>query len=183
MILYHGTSASKGRQIEKHGFITDKTYNWDVHSKKGYVYLSYSYAPFYAMTAKNKKSDLALVKVEVKSKDLYPDDDFLMLALFNKNTYTQVELDKVSLEKYKYLAKKSLEYLGNVAVKVNIANKGIKGIRYFDGSKLFYKVDPSITPLNYKFMGKYYHELTEWIYQGKNFLEFKGDIFGFNGRV
>ena len=176
MILYHGTSASKGRQIKKYGFITDKSYNWEVHSKNGFVYLSYSYAPFYAMMNKNNETDLALIRVEVKPKDLYPDDDYLMLALFNRSKYTQKELDKIDMEDYKRLGKKSLEYMGNVAVKVKVANQGIKGIRYFDGSKLIYKVDPSITPINFVVMGKYYHDLTEWIYQGNNFLDFKGEI-------
>jgi len=78
LILYHGTSAKNAKQIEKEGFVVGKKYNWKVKSKEGFIYLSLAYAPFYAMNHNSTK--LALIKVEVDSKDCYPEDDFLMFA-------------------------------------------------------------------------------------------------------
>lgn len=172
MILYHGTTEVKGKKIQREGFVPDKSYNWEVHSKEGFVYLSYAYAPFYAMQAKGKGKNLALIQVDVSRSDWYPDDDFVMLAVFGKHRYSQKDLDEVDLEDYKYLAFNSFKYLGNVAVKTKVANKGIKGVRFFDGSRLFHYVDPTITPLNYAIMGKYYHDLSQWIYKGKDYNKF-----------
>ena len=85
IILYHGTSQRNAEKVMKDGFIPDKTYNWNVKSKKGFVYLSSAYSSFYAMS--NGARKLALIKVEVDSKHLYPEDDFVMLVL-DKKTYT-----------------------------------------------------------------------------------------------
>ena len=67
--LFHGTSQTNAEKIMNKGFIPDKAYNWNVHSKKGFVYLSSAYSPFYAMS--NGARKLALIKVEVDSKHLY----------------------------------------------------------------------------------------------------------------
>ena len=166
--LFHGTSQRNAEEIMKKGFIPDKTYNWQVKSKKGFVYLSSAYAPFYCMS--NNAHKLALIKVEVDTKHLYPEDDFLMLVL-GKKTYTQSELDKVDLSKYKKLWKKSLEYMGNVATRPY--NIKIIDVRYFDGSNLIMKCDPVISPINFKIMGQYYKDLTEWIYEGNDIMKFK----------
>jgi len=167
LILYHGTSAEKARKIEKEGFVPDKTYNWGVKSKKGFVYLSVAYAPFYAMSHGTRK--LAIIKVEVDTKDMYPEDDFIMCAL-GKRKYTQEQLDSVDLESYKHLWKKSLKFLGNVAVKPD--NVRIIGVRYFDGKGLLMKCDPVICPENFMILGDYYKRLSEWIFQGKEIMKF-----------
>ncbi len=166
--LFHGTSKRNAEKIMDGGFVPDKSYNWQVKSKKGFVYLSSAYAPFYAMS--NSARKLALIKVEVDTKHLYPEDDFVMLVL-GKKTYTQNELDKVNLSKYKKLWDKSLEYMGNVATRPH--NIKILGVRYFDGSNLIMKCDPSISPINFKIMGQYYKDLSEWIYEGKDIMKFK----------
>lgn len=171
MYLFHGTTLESGKLIEKQGFIPDKKYNWKIKSKKGFVYLSSAYAPFYAMTAKSKSKIRALVKVEVNTEYLYPDDDFIMFAL-KKPKYTQRELNKINLEDYKDLWVHSLNYLGNVSTKPE--NIKIIGITYFDASKLILVCDPIISPMNYKFMGNYYRSLTEYIYNGNKPENFKG---------
>jgi len=167
--LYHGTTQKKAKQIAKQGFIPGKTYNWDVESKKGFVYLSMAYAPFYAMSTNSSSKKLALIKVSVEGKDCYPEDDFVMRVL-GKATYTREELDKVKLEDYKHLWSESLKYMGNTAIKPNKAK--ILGIRYFDSRNLIMKCDPCITPMNFMVMGKYYQELSDWIFEGKEILEF-----------
>ena len=180
LILYHGTSEKNAKQIEKEGFVPDTKHNWKVKSKKGFVYLSSAYAPFYCMNA-SKGDKLALVKVEVDTKDCYPEDDYLMLIVKNIGakspedikmsvTYTQEELDKVNLEDWKHLWKDSLNHMGNVAVRPDKIK--ILGIRSFDGKELIMKCDPVISVMNFKVMGDYYNKLSEWIFEGKQIKDF-----------
>jgi hypothetical protein len=173
IILYHGTSEANAKKIEKEGFILGKKYNWKIKSKKGFVYLSSAYAPFYAMNCDKNGNDLAIVKVEVDEEDLYPEDDFIMYVL-KKPVYTQEELDNINLEDYKHLWKASLKYMGNVAVKSDKIK--IIGIKYFNGRYLIYKCDPVISPINFQIMGDYYKELSEWIFEGKEIIKFKSFI-------
>jgi len=169
MILYHGTSEENAKMIMKEGFTSGKSYNWEVRSKSGFIYLSLAYAPFYAMTTKLNKNKLALIKVEVDENELYPDDDFLMLCL-GKQIYTQKDLDNVNIEMYKRLWKESLKFLGNISVKTDKVK--ILGVRFFDGKELIMVCDPLIAPINFKIMGKYYIKLTEFIFNGGNIKEF-----------
>ena len=169
IILYHGTSEKTAEKIMKEGFKPDQKYNWKVKSKKGFVYLSEVYAPFYALNA-TKSDKLALIKVEVDSDDLYPEDDFIMLAK-GKPVYTQEELEKVDFEKEKPLWENSLHYLGNVAVKPDRIK--ILGMKAFDAKYLLFKFDPVISPINFKFMGNYYKELNDWIFKGNDIKKFK----------
>lgn len=169
IILYHGTSQENAEKIMKEGFKTDQKYNWEVKSKKGFVYLSKAYAPFYAMNA-TKSDKLALIKVEVDLDDLYPEDDFIMFAK-GKPKYSQEELDKIDMEYEKPLWSSSLKYMGNVAVKPQ--NIKVLGIKSFNGKHLLLRCDPVISPMNFKFMGNYYKELNDWIFEGKEILKFK----------
>ncbi len=165
IILYHGTTKENAEQIKKEGFIYGKNYNWEgaIQSKKDFIYLSTSYAPYYAMSAKSTSNNRAIIKVLVSKYDLYPDEDFI--------TYIyKIPSEKINIEDYKELAFDSLNYLGNVAIRPDKIK--IVGITYFDAKNLLMLCDPSITPINYKFMGNYYKGLTEWIYQGNIPLEY-----------
>ena len=102
IILYHGTTERNAMGIKKNGFIPDKKYNWEVCSKKGFVYLSIAYAPFYASMAAKRTKRLSLVQVEVNTRDCYPEDDFLM-HIAGKKTYTQKEIDGIKLKDYQSL--------------------------------------------------------------------------------
>ena len=167
LILYHGTSAENARIIKKEGFASDKKYNWKIKSKKGFVYLSSAYSPFYAMN--HNTHELALVKCEVAVDDCYPEDDFLMMVL-QKYPYTQKELDAIDFEMHKNLGIHSLLYLGNIAIKPE--NIKVLGIRYFSGKGLLYICDPVISPTNFRVLGDYYKKLTDWIFEGNDFMKF-----------
>lgn len=170
MIFFHGTSAQNAKLIEQEGFKTGLKSNWEIQPKKGFVYFSKAYAPFYASTCRNATNlKLALIKVEIAEDDLYPEDDFIFFAL-KKPVYTAEELAKISLENYKHLWKDSLKYLGNVATTPDKIK--ILGVTYFDGKRLYYKCDPVICPENYALMGDYYNKLSEWIFSGKDFMNF-----------
>ena len=173
MILYHGTTVESANKIKEEGFVPDKTYNWKVKSKKGFVYLSKAYAPFYAMASKSRRKNRVIIKVEVDEKKLYPDDDFIMLAVFDKKFYTQKDLDRVILIRYKYLVKASLKFMGNCCAKPEDVK--VIGMTEFDSTALIMVCDPSITPTNYRVMGYYYEKLTEWIYKGNKPTDFRMD--------
>jgi hypothetical protein len=176
MILYHGTSEKNAKEIVKNGFVPDKTYNWSVKSRKGLVYLSLGYAPFYAMSAKKSGNRGALIKVEVPDDCLIAEDDFIMYAL-KKPKYTQKDLDKV--DKILFLipenVQASLKFMGNCAARPEDIK--ILGVTYFDMEHLVHACDPVISPLNYKIMGDYYRRLTEWMYDGKDPLEFAQNYY------
>lgn len=163
MELYHGTSVESARKILKGGFKYGVKYNWvgKIKSKKGLIYLSLAYAPYYAMAAKSPSKMRAIVKVRVDKRNLYPDEDFLYATAIGSKVYTP----KFDLKQYKHLAGASLKYLGNVCA----FPEDIKviGIREFNAERLFMVCDPSITPINYAIMGNYYRKLTEWIYKGR----------------
>jgi hypothetical protein len=167
--LFHGTSKKNAEQIEKEGFKIGKSYNWRVHSKEGFVYLSLAYAPFYCINADPKGEGLAIIKVEVDTDNLYPDEDYIMYAL-GKPKYTQKDLNNINFEGLKSLWEFSLKYMGNVAVQPDKVK--IIGVRYFDGKYLLVKCDSLISPINFKIMGDYYAKLSKWIFEGKDYLEF-----------
>jgi len=166
--LYHGTSVESARRIMKEGFVPDKKYNWQVKSKEGFVYLSKAYAPFYAMNAQSKSRKRAIVGTCVPKQKLYPEDDFLMRAL-GKPVYTQEELDKINLESYKFLWKKSLEYMGNASAKPKDIR--VMGSQEFDAEGLIMTCDPVVGPENYMICGEYYKSLTKWLYEGKDHMK------------
>jgi hypothetical protein len=168
MILFHGTSEKAGKQIMEHGFGSGKA-NWKVVGKPGFIYLSLAYAPFYAMAS--HASSGALIKVEVDEEDLYPEDDFIMTVLFKKPVYNQAELDKVDLEKFKHLAKDSLRFMGNACAKFDKVK--ILGVKFFDMRGLLIVCDPSITPINYAILGRYYNKLTNAIFNGDDFTKMR----------
>lgn len=169
--LYHGTSVESALRIKKEGFVPDKKYNWQIKSKEGFIYLSKAYAPFYAMNAKSKSKNRAIVQTCVSEDKLYPDDDFIFYAL-RKPVYSQKDLDKIDLEDYKQFYKESLQYMGNASAKPEDIR--LMGIRQFDASHLLMKCDPVISPLNYQICGKYYEGLTKWIYSGKKHEDYPG---------
>ena len=107
-MLFHGTTEENAKRIMKEGFKPDKKYNWQIKSKTGFVYLSLAYAPFYANEANGEGRNRALIKVEVKDSALYPDEDYLMHKI-GKPKYTQADLNRLDLEKYKGHWDKSLD--------------------------------------------------------------------------
>ena len=170
IIIYHGTSAKAAKKILEEGFKTDLNYNWGIRSKKGFVYFSTAYAPFYAMNVTDD-DELAIVKVEIETRDLYPEDDFIMYAL-GKPKYTQEELDKIKLRDYKRYWKVSLEYMGNAAARPWAPK--VLGIKTFSRKGLIMKCDPVISPTNFKIMGNYYEKMTEHLFETGDINTFPG---------
>jgi hypothetical protein len=172
LIIYHGTSKRNAEKIIKEGFKTNNIKNnWVVKSKEGFVSFSLSYAPFFAQAT--NKEELAIIKVEIDEEDLYPEDDFMMY-LIGKPAYTKKELEEIDFEENKHLWRGSLKHMGNVNAKPDKIK--IIGVTFFSSKNLLMKCDPVISPMNYMIMGRYYLEMTEWIYSGKPIEEFKNFI-------
>lgn len=181
-IFYHGTSKVNAEIIIKEGFkVFGVKHNWDIPSKAGFVYFSTAYAPFYASNCKVVDDDmLALIKVDIDERDLYPEDDFIMYVA-GKPRYTSEDLSKIDFERNKHLWRASLKHMGNVCAKPNRVR--ILGVTFFSGRKLVMKCDPVITPNNFQFCGKYYEFLTKQIFDSipiNDIVDMNTFIFGAN---
>lgn len=113
--LYHATTPHCADLIEKEGFkdrVAAGVTNWDgdAESKAGFVYLTRAYPIFYAMAVAGEDNKAAVFLVEVSMADLYPDEDFLVSAGVPKAAISD-------LAPYKQYGARSLEQLGNVAVR------------------------------------------------------------------
>lgn len=160
--LYHGTSPKNADAILKDGFkdrVAANKKNWSgkIISQAGFVYLTTAYPFFYAMNA-SKGRTASVIKVEVDSKDLYPDEDILRFAGIK---------GPIELEDYKANGELSLMKLGNVAVKPEAIIR-ILGRKDFDSVEMAGFSDPSMSPINYRILGAYYRELTaQWWADGE----------------
>jgi hypothetical protein len=162
--LYHGTSKFKARKIMKEGFSEDGKPNWAVPSRRGFVYLSTAYAPFFSMYA-GKGLTGSLIKMDVPPENWYPDDDWLMLAL-GKAKYTINELLDVDPDQYRDYAMKSYEQLGCISVRVeDITPEMIVGAKDYNMKNILSVSDPIIAPANYMIMGSHYRALSDYIYE------------------
>ena len=166
MILYHGTNPTFGKSIMENGFLDrvgSRKSNWskDIQSKEGFVYLTSAYAFYYAVAcSKGKKG--AIIQVDIKEEDLYPDEDFIMQA----NKLSKKETALIDLEDYKHISMLSLNHLGTVCAKPDKIT--VTGYREFDINEIIRYSDPIITLMNYRILGGYYKRLTTtWFETGK----------------
>jgi hypothetical protein len=120
-----------------------------------FTYLTRAYPFYYAMNAAKGKRG-AVLKVEVDTDDLFPDEDFIR--------YSTRE-EEVDIRDYKNLASVCLEKLGNVAIRPDKI-KRIIGIKDFDITEMIFFSDPIMTPLNYLLLGGYYRKLTDTWWTG-----------------
>jgi len=163
MKIYHGTTKERAQSILREGFTTNGKANWLVPSRKDFVYLSLAYAPFFSISADSPGEDHAIVLCEVDEEDLYPDDDFLMLAL-GKPVYTIEDLAQVNFEDYKHAWTQSLDKLGSVSARFD----RVRAIDFtsYEGLRMLTLCDPVIAPINYLLMGGYYRWLSDKLYAG-----------------
>lgn len=141
--------------------------NWEgsALSNKGFVYLTSAYAFYFAMAASNNQPKASVIKVEIDTKSVYPDEDLLhFLGLPEERWRGKNFLG------FKFLGERSLQDLGNVAVRPTKILR-IVGRKDFDIREMMYFSDPSISPMNYKILGGYYRTLTDKWFNGE---EWKG---------
>lgn len=132
------------------------TKNWEGKhlSKEDFVYFTIAYPFFYGSNAADDKdSKAAVIKVEIDEQYLYPDEDFLRQA-------THAEDGIIEIKNYKHVGEKSLEMMGNVAVK-DLDKIKIISMKEFDVVEMSLWCDPCMTIMNFRILGKYYTNLVE----------------------
>jgi hypothetical protein len=175
MKLYHGTSERYLDSILRHGIRPRgrrKKSNWDAYpSRPDCVYLTNSYAAYFAERAAAKGEKSLIVEVDVDEHDsrLLPDEDFIAQAMAKQ---LKVSIESVhrgirdSLEGYAHHAMDSLTGLGNVCLKGTV--KSVTRYAIIDFSKQAelwqFCLDPSISTLNYMFCGEKYRSVISWLF-------------------
>lgn len=173
LILYHGTNSRHIKKIQQEGIIPrqqNKIGNWkNLPSRKGFVYLSIAYAGYYSFCSLKQKNDRPfLVEVALDKEDekfLYPDEDFIgqVLNYRNKGSDLFEVTQGIDLEEYKEDWKTSLEKFGNVCYKGKIEKEKIIRIKEIPMSMQLDFLNPSITILNYFFLGQKYRDLIKFV--------------------
>ena len=181
--LYHGTSTRNLDDIMKNGIKprreSEGVWDDDCQSREDMVYLTNSYAPFFAQQACLLKDGEYIYKpvvIEVSISDkqankrLYPDEDYLeQLARDNGSSLPEsyFSLDLVGktkffrerLEHYQPMWTHSLQGLGNVAFKGVVYPKFINRYTILDEDKIIDYSDPVICIPNQRFLGHKYHKV------------------------
>lgn len=183
MKLYHGTSARHLDRVLKHGLQPrgKKSGNWKhtVESRPDAVYLTTAYPLYYGFCATKGPKDRDALILQIDSDKLnpwalHPDEDFLGHAVKDKlldgmslNERTAIHRD--NLEAYQEHWPASVEALGNCchiggipldAITQAVVVPNIAGWVAYS--------DPVIAPLNYRFMGPFYRELTASLFGETN---------------
>jgi hypothetical protein len=181
MKLYHGTCLSNLRGIQTNGIKPRgrRRGNWkEAPSHPEGVYLSDSYAPYFAMAAARKGRG-AVIEVDTEkmiASFLLPDEDFLEqasrqfpdfdpppgLSMLERTAWFRERLWM-----YWDLWRTSLEMLGTCVYMATIPPAAITRVATFDLKKdpqLMFVFDPTITLLNYKICGESYKGLTAHLF-------------------
>lgn len=172
--LYHGTSSGRIERILKDGLLPrseERVGNWkgDLESHAGYVYLSTWMPMYYAAQAGEKDDDFAILKVRVKERDLYPDEDFIIQALARQhglNAKTLRSMKSLKLGQFKKEALTSLRVLGSVAVK-QVRPKDILAhhvVKFDIELWSWMGGDISVSPINYRINGPRYRHRLELLF-------------------
>lgn len=171
MKIYHGTSSKHLDSIMNNGLLFKReNSNWE-HTFKSIdnmIYLSNCYAPYFARAACKDNEDLIIVETslyDLNVKKLYPDEDFVAQGISREFGSLEDAHKHVikHFKKYQGYALDSLEKFGNIAYKGTI--KKISRICVIPSDcKFMCAVDPTITIMNHYIMGKYYENVTKWIF-------------------
>lgn len=188
MMLYHGTAARNVPDILKRGIVPrgDATKsNWDVESARDRVYLTTVYAPYFAHCAADDGEDAAILEIDTDQINpglFVPDEDFLEqasrgkdfedvpwaeeLAALGNDMTKRTHWFRDHIELFQHSWELSIKTLGTVAVAAGVPADAIRRVSRFSPSKnkaaWMQSLDPSITLMNYRFVGDKYRALTEW---------------------
>jgi hypothetical protein len=98
-LLYHGTTEAVARRAMVEGLLprskTGKT-NWEhsVESNPDMVYLTTTYAPYFACSAAEGDDNLAIIEVRavlLNERKFYPDEDFIAETLLRQGNHPRSE--------------------------------------------------------------------------------------------
>ncbi len=171
--LYHGTAAINIPGIEQDG-IRPRGHgqgNWaKLPSHPDMIYLSTAYAPYFAVAACENMDDTigAILEIDARELDrtrLYPDEDFIREVLTD---------DSADPDRWRPLWAASLKAMGNCCFRGRIPPELITRYAVIDWRRrpwLWLAVaDPSISVMNYRLCGRYYRQLTAWLFGDRKTL-------------
>lgn len=177
MRLYHGTSSANVSPILQEGLRPRmaRPGNWDEYpSRQDMVYLTETYAPYFALCASGDDDDLIILEIDVDRLDkslLFPDEDFIAQALSHQ---TGEPLDSLhqkvrsNLGDYQHHAMDSVKGLGNLCHKGVVPPGAITRYCRIDmkrqGDVSWIACDPCISLMNYRFCADKYRSITAWLF-------------------
>jgi hypothetical protein len=186
MKLYHGTSSRYLDRIKREGLKPRgrKRGNWEAHpSHPEAVYLTNSYAVFYANACAKGREDLVVLEIDAGLLNPFkfgPDEDFLEQAgrgrddvpgdMAARNAWYKDQLHKYCDDIYyeNSAAELSLQHLGNCIYFGNIPFSAITQIALINVKQASNFVmscfDPSIILMNYKVCGPKYRNSLKWLF-------------------
>ena len=155
--------------------------NWKhiVESNPSLIYLTTTYAPYYALQTVNKGERIAILEIETEMLGEFnfrPDEDFMeqvtsldktnKAGIRGKTVKQRTKYIRNHLDEFTDFWKPSIEHLGNCGYKGIISPKAITKISVVNISKCQAMcgeaLDAVITLANFKFCGNQYRLLTRW---------------------
>jgi len=174
MRLWHGTSESAARSILRAGLRPrgrNGKSNWEVESRADLVYMSTTYAPYFAFMATPEGERMALVEAEVDPEVLLPDEDFLeqtsrryeVPGCEARGIEARTRWFREHLEDFRHHASDSLDRLGNAALH-GVEPKDIRRVVLVDIERCrrlaWMAIDAQVSLIAYKLTGDKYRGLT-----------------------
>jgi hypothetical protein len=181
--LYHGTSADIARKAFEVGLLhraaTCLKSNWDCESSPHLVYLTETYAGFFASVASGKGGSWGIVEVDTDrlgEDNMVPDEDFLEQAtrgqkipgLRARTMLGRTKWFRENIHRFTHHWEDSVRCLGNAAHFGPIPPEAITRVCIFDTSTNKFVswscIDPVISLMNHRFMGDKYRALCRWFF-------------------
>lgn len=184
MKLYHGTSERPAKLAIESGIEPRgrRKGNWrhSVLSRKDAVYLTCAYAMYFAINAQRNNERAAVIEIDTNLLNpwlLAPDED--AMEQINRKR-DDLPSDLTMEQRTKHYRKNLHNYTGRGQWEASIAGLGnccyldtvpaaaITRIAFIDTKKAptlsMASMDPSISLLNYRFLGNKYRGLTKWLF-------------------
>lgn len=174
MKLYHGTSTKHLDKMLTEGIkptgVTGVKSLWEVESAKDRVYLTSTYALYFAIHAAMKdECDAVVIEVDVDENQLIPDEDFLAQVKYKDSEHdliTLTELIRDDIPNYSkfdtiQLAEASLNNLGTVSISEVKPEQIIRHVivpNHHLADIVMSHCDPTISVMHHKLMSTVYKE-------------------------
>lgn len=174
MILYHGTSTKHLDKILTDGIkptgVTGVKSLWQVESAKDRVYLTTTYALYFAIhAAMYDECDAVVIEVDVDENQLIPDEDFLAQVKYKDSEHDLITLTEVirdDIPNYSefdnvQLAEASLNNLGTASIKEVKPEQIIRHVivpNHHLADIVMSHCDPTISIMHHKVMSTIYKE-------------------------
>lgn len=180
MKVYHGTSLNCLPSILKNGIIPrgDDESNWpDNVSHPEMIYLTIAYPFYFAhIAAQEHKSKPVVIEIDMdflSERNLFPDEDFIFQGL-PKDQKMELSDIRENIDCFQQYFQASIDNLSNFCYRGIVPIESITRtcqVNFGSRSFLWMEVmDPTITIMNYRFVGQKYRDLIAWFFGDKKEL-------------